>query len=89
MMMNRPFLCKPCGKDYLWGGRRLQDEMGKDRELSPLAESWECSTHPDGLSLVADGEYAGVPLPELLRMHPEYLGSRVRRERCAGVTGFV
>lgn len=81
MMMNRPFLCKPCGKDYLWGGRRLQDEMGKDRELSPLAESWECSTHPDGLSLVADGEYAGVPLPELLRMHPEYLGSRVRRER--------
>ena len=59
--------------------------MGKDRELSPLAESWECSTHPDGLSLVADGEYAGVPLPELLRMHPEYLGSRVRRERSRDV----
>ena len=85
MMMNRPFLCKPCGKAYLWGGRRLQDEMGKDRELSPLAESWECSTHPDGPSLVADGEYAGVPLPELLRMHPEYLGSRVRRERSRDV----
>lgn len=76
---NRPFLCKPYGKDYLWGGRHLQEEMGKETELSPLAESWECSTHPDGPSMAADGEFAGMELPEILKLHPEYLGSRVRR----------
>lgn len=78
-MQNKPFICRPCGKDYLWGGSRLQDEMGKMPEFSPLAESWECSTHPDGPSMAADGDYAGMELSEILRLHPEYLGNRLRR----------
>ena len=45
-----PFLLKPAGKDYLWGGNRLNEEFGKGIDMSPLAETWECSTHPDGLS---------------------------------------
>ena len=48
--MNRPFLLAPAAKDYLWGGNRLNDDFGKNIELSPLAETWECSTHPDGQS---------------------------------------
>lgn len=83
--MNKPFLCKPYGKDYLWGGRRLQEEMGKETELSPLAESWECSTHPDGPSMAADGIYAGMELTEILTLHPEYLGSHVRKTGDEGV----
>lgn len=75
---NRPFLLKPAGKDYLWGGRRLKDDFSKDLDLEPLAETWECSTHPDGPSTVASGEYAGRLLPEVLRMHPEYLGTHPR-----------
>ena len=47
---NIPFLLRPSGKDYLWGGSRLNDEFEKEMELSPLAETWECSTHPDGPS---------------------------------------
>lgn len=47
---NEPLLLRPAGKDYLWGGKRLNDEYGKNIELSPLAETWECSTHPDGVS---------------------------------------
>lgn len=70
-----PFLLKPAGKDYLWGGNRLNDEFGKGIELSPLAETWECSTHPDGLSMVSGGEYDGMPLAEVLTAHPEYLGT--------------
>lgn len=36
---NLPFLLKPAGKDYLWGGSRLNDDFAKDIDLSPLAET--------------------------------------------------
>ena len=72
--MNKPFLLKPSAKDYLWGGNRLNDEFTKEIELSPLAETWECSTHPDGSSFVANGEYEGKTLTEVLKEHPEFLG---------------
>ena len=50
--MNKPLLLKPAAKNYLWGGSRLNDDFGKKIALSPLAETWECSTHPDGQSVV-------------------------------------
>ena len=59
---NKPFLLKPCGKDYLWGGNRLNDDFSKRIQLSPLAETWECSTHPDGPSIVASGCFEGQTL---------------------------
>ena len=74
MDRNIPFLLKPSAKDYLWGGRRLNDEFNKGIDLYPLAETWECSTHPDGQSVVASGPDAGKTLGEVLRLHPEYLG---------------
>lgn len=74
-MSNKPFLLKPSGKDYLWGGNRLNDEFEKNLKMSPLAETWECSTHPDGPSFVASGEYEGKELREVLQVHPEYLGT--------------
>lgn len=77
---NKPFLLRPSGKDYLWGGRRLNDEFEKNIDLSPLAETWECSTHPDGPSFVSGGEFDGMELAEALRTHPEYLGERHRGE---------
>ena len=71
---NKPFLLKPIGKDYLWGGNRLNTDFAKKIALSPLAETWECSTHPDGISMVAGGEHAGKNLREVLATHPEYYG---------------
>lgn len=74
--MNRPLLLRPSGKDYIWGGQRLNDEFEKGIDMSPLAETWECSTHPDGPSFVVGGEYDGKELAEVLKLHPEFLGSR-------------
>lgn len=71
---NRPFLLQPIGKDYLWGGTRLKDDFSKDIDMTPLAETWECSTHPDGLSLVRDDRFDGMTLKEVLKLHPEYAG---------------
>jgi len=73
--MNYPFLLSPASKDYLWGGNRLNEEFGKNIDVYPLAETWECSTHPDGLSVVGSGSQKGRFLSDVLEEHPEYLGS--------------
>lgn len=71
----------PAGKDYLWGGKRLKEEYGKKLPYDPLAETWECSVHPDGKSVVVNGKYAGRTLKDVLDKHPEYLGSKNEKDR--------
>lgn len=72
---TKPFLLRPAGKDNLWGGSRLNDDFSKNIDLYPLAETWECSTHPDGPSTVASGEHSGKLLTQVIKEHPEYLGT--------------
>ncbi len=67
----------PVGKDYLWGGERLKKEFKKKIDLSPLAETWECSVHPDGMSVVVNGVSKGKTLHAVLQEHPEFLGTKV------------
>lgn len=73
-----PFLLTPCCKEAIWGGQRLRDEYGKVSDLDNIAESWECSTHPDGPSVVASGKHKGELLTDVLKKHPEYLGTHPR-----------
>lgn len=77
---NEPLLLRPAGKDYLWGGSRLNDDFEKNIPLSPLAETWECSTHPDGPSFVVGGRFDGQSLAEVLTANPGYLGLRHKGE---------
>ena len=77
ILLNEPFLLSPAGKDYLWGGTRLNDDFGKGIDMEPLAETWECSTHPDGPSIAASGKHKGKLLSQVLKEHPEYLGDRL------------
>lgn len=74
-MERKPFLLKPAAKDYLWGGSRLNDDFAKGIDMTPLAETWECSTHPDGPSVISSGEFEGMELAELLKRFPEFLGT--------------
>lgn len=74
MTSNSPFLLKPVGKDYLWGGNRLKEDFAKELDITPLAETWECSAHPDGPSVAASGRHKGKTLDIILEEHPEYLG---------------
>lgn len=80
---------QPCGKDYLWGGTRLRDEYGKKIDLTPLAETWECSVHPAGPSVIANGEFKGQTLAEVLKRHPEYLGSKVKNGELPVLVKFI
>lgn len=70
MKENIPFLLRPAAKDYLWGGSKLNDDFNLNIDISPFAEAWVCSTHPDGPSALASGKL----LIDVLREHPEYLG---------------
>lgn len=74
-LKTKPFLLKPVGKDFLWGGSRLRDDFAKEIDMDPLAETWECSTHPDGPSIVANGVHMGKTLREVIEEHPEYMGT--------------
>lgn len=79
----------PTGKDYLWGGTRLREEYGKKIDLTPLAETWECSIHPDGPSYVKNGEFKGMTLAEVLKQHPEYIGTKVKNGELPVLVKFI
>lgn len=80
---------QPCGKDYLWGGTRLRDEYGKKIDMTPLAETWECSVHPDGPSVIANGAFKGQMLSTVLKQHPEYLGTKIENGELPVLVKFI
>lgn len=67
-------------KDYLWGGTKLKTDYNKQTELDIVAESWQLSCHKDGSSVIADGEYAGLTLPEWIEKQGKaVLGTNAER----------
>ena len=69
-----PMKLQPAFKDYLWGGNRLTTEFGKQSPYEKTAESWELSCHPDGLSVIANGDFQGKTLQEYISTYPNALG---------------
>ena len=79
--LNKPFILRPATRNSLWGGVKLKNEYGKDFDVTPLAETWECSTHPHGLSTIVTGIHKGRTLKSVLKWHKEYMGSNVKNRR--------
>ena len=73
-----PFRLSPAYKNYLWGGTRLIDEWGKTPGTETLAESWELASHPDGESVILDGELEGMTLSEAVKKYPEIVSLNFR-----------
>jgi len=65
--MLYPLKFKPVYKDYIWGGRGLEN-LGKILPAGIVAESWEISSHPDGESKVLNGEYEDMSIHELTKI---------------------
>lgn len=73
-MTRYPMLLESVFKPKVWGGRALQNVLGKQLPSEELyGESWEVSAHPNGLGLILNGEYKGRTLPDLLIEHGEEL----------------
>ena len=68
------FVLKPTGRSYLFVGNRLKNEFVKNPDITPLAETWECSTLSNDISIVKTGKHTGQLLTDVLKAHPEYLG---------------
>jgi mannose-6-phosphate isomerase len=65
--MLYPFIFQPLYKAYIWGGRNLE-LLGKTLpDEVNVAESWEVACHKNGSSIVANGKFEGIPLPELIQ----------------------
>jgi len=71
----KPIKLKAAYKDYIWGGEKLRTKYGKDTDMTPLAESWELSCHPDGESIVIGGEYDGKTLADYIKENKGCLGT--------------
>src|SRR6187402_253533 len=65
-------------KERIWGGEKLKTILNKPITSSITGESWELSTVEGDVSVVANGEYKGKPLTELINESPnEILGTAV------------
>ena len=72
-----PLRFSPILRRYLWGGRRLESELGK--QLGPeddYAESWEIVDHGQDQSIVVHGALFGQTLGHLVRTCGEELLGR-------------
>jgi len=61
-----PLKLSPAFQDYIWGGTRLRDEFGKECDFERVAESWELSCHPAGLTTIINSINKGMTLKAYL-----------------------
>jgi len=71
--MIHPLKFKPILKERLWGGTKLKEVFGKPIESDITGESWELSTVPGDISVVANGSLEGKSLQELIDSNGEEL----------------
>lgn len=70
-----PLTFNPIYKERIWGGTKLKDYLNKSFDGNHIGESWELSTVANDVSVVANGEFAGLNLNELIEKYPtEILG---------------
>lgn len=77
-----PFIFQPNLHQVVWGGNRLAPWKGLELD-SPenIGESWEVSAVDSSPSVIANGEYDGMLLTDVIRRHPEeILGKTVAKQ---------
>lgn len=73
-----PLQFAPILKERIWGGTKLGTILNKPIFSDRTGESWEISTVDGDVSIVANGDFAGMSLNELIDAAPEaILGTEV------------
>lgn len=73
-----PLQFTPILKERIWGGTKLKTEFGKPITSDTTGESWEISTVPGDISVVAAGSFVGQTLNDIIEKYPdEILGTKV------------
>lgn len=76
-----PLKFKPILKSTLWGGERIIPYKQLVCEQKQVGESWELSGVKGNESVVVNGEYAGMTLPELIALVGKDLLGKENYER--------
>ena len=80
-MLNKyPMLMIPVSKEIIWGGDVLKKEYGKTAPFDKIAESWELTVRENEMCKVANGEYKGMSVKEVIDISPdEVLGRNCKK----------
>lgn len=70
-MMPQGLPCYPMHVSYvakspIWGGTALAERFGKHAEAPTIGETWELTVRDDEMSVILDGECAGMTLGEYI-----------------------
>ncbi|WP_215144761.1 mannose-6-phosphate isomerase, class I [Exiguobacterium qingdaonense] len=66
--------CTPVFQERLWGGRKLETTFEYDLPQGNIGECWGISAHPNGMSVIESGEFAGQTLADLWKERRELFG---------------
>ena len=74
--MSEPLFLQSVMQEKIWGGKHLRDVFGYDIPSDHVGEYWAISAHPNGVSTIKNGRYAGQTLDVLYAEHRELFGNR-------------
>lgn len=74
--MSEPLFLQSVMHEKIWGGSKLRDEFGYEIPSDKVGEYWAISAHPNGVSTVKNGRFAGQKLDTLYAGHRELFGNR-------------
>ena len=74
--MSEPLFLQSVMQEKIWGGTHLRDVFGYDIPSDHVGEYWAISAHPNGVSTIKNGRFAGKTLDVLYAEHRELFGNR-------------
>lgn len=69
----QPLFLKPVFQERIWGGKALE-RFGYELPSDKIGECWGISAHPNGMSVIENGTFAGMTLAELWENHRDLFG---------------
>jgi len=76
-----PLQFLPILKERIWGGKKLNTFLNKPITSDFTGESWEISTVENDVSIIANGDFKGKTLNEIINEFPtEILGEKVVKQ---------
>lgn len=74
--MSEPLFLQSVMQEKIWGGTHLRCVFGYDIPSDHVGEYWAISAHPNGVSTIKNGRYAGQTIDVLYAEHRELFGNR-------------
>ncbi|HEY4554676.1 MAG TPA: mannose-6-phosphate isomerase, class I [Bacillaceae bacterium] len=71
MYKREPIFLEPVFQERIWGGEKLKTQFNFEIPSSQTGEAWVISAHPNGPSVIQNGELAGKTLADAWELYGE------------------